>query len=195
MQQPVQHFKMVSHQSVMRCAHGSPASRTRRGLASQIEPDSEAAVDLSTVMRPLGLSPSWQLALAGLATMVILALLDFIGAVFAKEWADTRNPVWFAAALTAFVLLFAFYAGSLKTAELSIVTIGWVVFLQVGLLLYERIRFGAELAPGKWAVIVVILLLQAYLVLAPNGKAGADIPEGAASTAVARAQVAAINQR
>jgi len=30
--------------------------------------------------------------LTSLAAMLVLALLDFIGAVFAKEWADTRQP-------------------------------------------------------------------------------------------------------
>jgi hypothetical protein len=132
-------------------------------------------MDLTVVFRPLGLGPAAQLAIASIATMLVLALLDFIGAVFAKEWADTRNPLWFAAGLAAFVMLFAFYAGSLKTAELSIVTIGWVVFLQVGLLLYERIRYDAVLAPGKWAAIAVILALQAYLVLVPNGDSGSAV--------------------
>jgi multidrug transporter EmrE-like cation transporter len=88
--------------------------------------------------------------------------------VFAKEWADTRQPWWFVAGLATFMGLFCFYAYSLNTAELSIVTIGWVVFLQVGLLLYERLRYGTELPPLKWAAIALILVLQAYLVLAPN---------------------------
>jgi multidrug transporter EmrE-like cation transporter len=132
-------------------------------------------VDLTAVVRPLGLTPTLQLALASVLTMLLLALLDFVGAVFAKEWADTRNPLWFAAGLTAFVILFAFYAGSLKTAELSIVTIGWVVFLQVGLVLYERFRYDAELAPAKWAAIALVLALQAYLMLTPNQQRAADV--------------------
>ncbi len=120
------------------------------------------------LFRPQGLSPFWQFFLTSISAMLVLALLDFIGAIFAKEWADTRQPWWFVAGLVAFMGLFAFYATSLKTAELSIVTIGWVVFLQVGLLLYERVRYGASLPPLKWAAIVLILTLQAYLVLVPN---------------------------
>ena len=57
----------------------------------------------------------------------------------------------------------------------SIVTIGWVVFLQVGLLLYERLRYGTTLSPQKWAAIVLILALQAYLVLVPNESSAADV--------------------
>jgi hypothetical protein len=33
----------------------------------------------------------------------------------------------------------------------------------------ERIRYAVELPNGKWAAIVAILVLQAYLILAPNG--------------------------
>src|SRR3954452_10462022 len=125
-------------------------------------------MELTGITRVLGISPAWQFVLASLGTMLILALLDFVGAIFAKEWADTRHPGWFVLGLASFAVLFVFYASSLRTAELSIVTIGWVVFLQVGLVMYERFRFGATLSPAKWAAIVIILALQAYLVLVPN---------------------------
>ena len=124
---------------------------------------------LDRLVRPQLGSATWQFILTSLSAMILLALFDFVGAVFAKEWADTRQPWWFVAGLATFMGLFCFYAYSLKTAELSIVTIGWVVFLQVGLLLYERFRYGTELPAMKWAAIVIILSLQAYLVLAPNG--------------------------
>jgi len=116
-----------------------------------------------------------QFFLTSITAMIALALLDFIGAVFAKEWADTRQPWWFVAGLVTFMGLFVFYAASLKTAELSIVTIGWVVFLQVGLLLYERVRYGASLPPLKWVAIVLILVLQTYLVLMPNETTSSDV--------------------
>ena len=123
---------------------------------------------LARLVRPHLEAGTWKFIVTSLSAMIILALFDFVGAVFAKEWADTRQPWWFVAGLATFMGLFCFYAYSLKTAELSIVTIGWVVFLQVGLLLYERVRYGAELPPMKWAAIALILALQAYLVLAPN---------------------------
>jgi hypothetical protein len=92
-----------------------------------------------------------------------------VGAVLAKEWTLRGQPVWFVAGLAAFGLLFAVYALSLHVAELSIVTMGWIVFLQVGLLVVDSVRYGVTFPPGKWAAIGVILALQAYLVLAPNG--------------------------
>ncbi len=106
-------------------------------------------MELTGITRALGISPVWQFVLASLGTMLVLALLDFVGAVFAKEWADTRHPGWFVLGLASFGILFVFYASSLRTAELSIVTIGWVVFLQVGLVLYERFRFGRHPLAGE----------------------------------------------
>lgn len=103
--------------------------------------------------------------------MVALAALDLIGAVLAKEWAEERNHWLFAGGLAAFGALFAVYALSLKLAELSTVTFGWIVTLQVGLLRLERVRYAVVLPSGKWAAIVASLILQAYLILAPNGEA------------------------
>ncbi len=105
------------------------------------------------------------------AAMMGLATLDFVGAVFAKEWALGRSRWVFAAGLLTFALLFAVYALSLRVADLSTVTFGWIVCLQVGLLVFERIRYGVTLPAGKWTAIVAILTLQAYLVLMPNGEA------------------------
>jgi hypothetical protein len=51
------------------------------------------------------------------------------------------------------------------------VTFGWIVGLQVAVLVVERVRYEVELPAGKWAAIGAILLLQGYLVLAPNGAA------------------------
>jgi multidrug transporter EmrE-like cation transporter len=152
-------------------------------------------VEIEVMARTQGLHPSVQFFLTSIAAMVILAALDFIGAVFAKEWADTRQPVWFALGMIAFVVLFAFYATSLKTAELSVVTIGWVVFLQVGLVLYERFRYGATLPPGKWLVIVLILALQAYLVLVPNNSSTEVVSGGEPATAAAQTLTVADGSR
>jgi hypothetical protein len=125
----------------------------------------------TAILNGLGIPATWHFFLTSLLAMVALAGLDFIGAIFAKEWAEERHPGWFLAGLFAFGILYIVYANSLKVAELSVVTFGWVIFLQVGLLLYERLRYGVELPATKWAAIVVILALQAYLILAPNTSA------------------------
>jgi hypothetical protein len=106
-----------------------------------------------------------------LAAMLALAGLDFVGSVFAKEWAERRHPGLFAAGLVAFGALYVVYAASLRIAELSVVTLGWIVLLQVGLLVLERVRYDVQLPPGKWVAIAAIMLLQAYLLLMPNHSA------------------------
>ena len=68
-------------------------------------------------------------------------------------------------------MLFCVLAVSLKVAELTYVSLGWIVFLQVGLLAIDRFRYGVVVPPGKWVAIALILALQAYLLLAPNGEA------------------------
>lgn len=125
----------------------------------------------SDILRALGVPASWHFFLFSLAAMLALAGLDFIGAVFAKAWVEDRQTTWFFAGLVAFGVLYVVYAHSLRFAELSVVTFGWVIFLQVGLLVYERLRYDVMLPPAKWAAIAVILALQAYLILAPNAGA------------------------
>ena len=120
-------------------------------------------------LESFGVSGAWRGYGVAFGAMLALAGLDMVGAVLAKEWTLRSQPMWFVAGLAAFALLFAVYALSLRVAELSIVTMGWIVFLQVGLLVIDTVRYGVTFPPGKWAAIGVILALQAYLVLAPNG--------------------------
>lgn len=110
----------------------------------------------------------WPVALVATVAMVALAALDLAGAVAAKEWAVHRSLWPMALGLTAFAVLFWVYASSLQYAELALVTMGWIVMLQVGLLVVDRVRYGVELPAGKWVAVVVLLGAQAYLVLAPT---------------------------
>lgn len=113
---------------------------------------------------------SWNFYLLSFGAMLLLAGLDFAGSVLAKEWTERHHPALFLGGLLIFGLLFAVLAFSLRVAELSIVTFGWIIFLQVGLLLLDRLRYGVMLPNGKWVAVAIILVLQAYLILAPNLK-------------------------
>ena len=54
---------------------------------------------------------------------------------------------------------------------------GWIVLLQVGLPALDRVRCDVALPPARWVAICLILVLQAYLVLAPAvPKSGAAKP-------------------
>jgi hypothetical protein len=88
--------------------------------------------------------------------------------MLAKEWTTARSPWVFAAGAVAFLLLFAVFAFGLRYAELSTVTFGWIIGVQAGVLIIERVRYGVQLPTGKWVAIVLIIGLQAYLVLAPS---------------------------
>ena len=111
---------------------------------------------------------AWPVPVVATLAMVCLAGLDLVGAVFAKEWAQNGSIRALVLGAGAFLVLFWVYASSLRYAELALVTMGWVVMLQVGLVLVDRWRYGVELPAGKWVAIGVVLLAQAYLVLAPS---------------------------
>ena len=115
--------------------------------------------------------PGWPVPVIATSAMVVLAALDLAGAVAAKEWADNGNVRGLVLGSVSFLVLWWVYASSLKYAELSLVTMGWIVILQVGLLLLDRWRYGVELPAGKWVAIAVVLLAQAYLLLAPSATA------------------------
>jgi hypothetical protein len=120
-------------------------------------------------LETLGAPGAWRFYLVSFGAMVVLAGLDIFGAVLAKEWVTRHHPAWFIAGLISFGVLFGVYAASLHVAELSIVTLGWIVFLQIGLLVIDSVRYGVTFPRGKWLAIVLIFVLQIYLVLAPNG--------------------------
>ncbi len=106
--------------------------------------------------------------------MLLLAGLDLAGSVLAKEWSNGRGAWLFLGGAGSFLLLFAVFALGLRYAELSTVTFGWIVALQVAILMVERFRYDVSLPAGKWVAIVGIVCLQGYLILAPNGDSPAD---------------------
>lgn len=110
-----------------------------------------------------GLPQSWRFPIIAFLAMALLATLDFAGAIFAKEWIDRGHTLLLVGGLASFSILFIVYARILAVAELSIVTLGWVVLLQIAVLALDRIHYGVTLPWQKWAAIVVILILQTYL--------------------------------
>jgi hypothetical protein len=119
---------------------------------------------------------SWPQPLVAALAMVVLAVLDLGGAVAAKEAVDRRSPAMAALGVLLFVLLFWVFASSLQVAELAPVTFGWVVILQVGVVLLDRFRYGITMPTSKWVAVAVLLLAQAYLLLGPTKDAGAEPP-------------------
>ena len=111
---------------------------------------------------------TWSTPAVAAGAMVLLAALDGLGAVLAKTWVRTGSWTIGGAGLVTFGLLFWVYSSSLRHAELSTVTFGWIVLLQVGLLLADRFCYGVAVPVDKWAAAAGIIVLQAYLLLAPS---------------------------
>jgi hypothetical protein len=94
--------------------------------------------------------PEWPQPLVAVLAMVVLAALDLLGAVAAKEAVTHRSGPHAVAGAVAFLALFWVYASSPRYADLAPVTFGWNVALQVGLLLIDRFRYDVSLPTGKW---------------------------------------------
>ena len=134
---------------------------------------------------------SWPQPVVAILAMALLAVLDLAGAVAAKEAVERRSPAMAALGVLLFVLLFWIFASSLQVSELAPVTFGWVVILQVGVVLVDRFKYGVTMPTGKWVAVAVLLVAQAYLLLGPTKEAPAPVPASAGTPANAVTAAAA----
>ena len=106
--------------------------------------------------------------------MVVLAGLDLAGAMLAKHWSDHRSLLSLAGGVCVFGLLFVAYGSSLAYADLATVTFGWIVMLQVGVLVLQRFQDGTTVGIDRVVAMAMMLALQAYVVIAPTLDARGD---------------------
>lgn len=99
-----------------------------------------------------------------IGAMVVLAGLDLLGALLARRWAHGGSALWFGAGLGCFALLFWVYGSSLRYAELIPVTFGWLVALQIGLMLIERANSARQVPVGHWLAAIAMIGLEGYLI-------------------------------
>jgi hypothetical protein len=118
---------------------------------------------------------TWPTPLIAVVAMVLLAAVDLASTYATKEAVVRRSLPWAATGAVLFVLLFYIYASSLQYAELTLVTLGWIVILQVGVVVLDRFRYGQLLGPDKWAAIGLIIGAQVYLLLASASAPGATV--------------------
>jgi hypothetical protein len=116
-----------------------------------------------------------------LGLTVALAGIDLVESVLAKEWAIRRSPWLLVAGLVASGLLFAVFVVAVGYTEMSTLTIGWIVVLQLGLMATESIRFGVSHPPDRWVVMGAIVCLLTYLVISPTSS---NMPTSASETSV-----------
>ena len=129
---------------------------------------------------------SWPRPLVATVAMLLLAALDLGGAYAAKEAVVRRSGAYAALGAAAFLLLFWVYACSLQYADLAVVTLGWIVVLQVGVVFLNRWRYGVHLSAGAWVAVSLIIVAQAYLLfgqvsVGPSATDGPSAADGASA--------------
>ena len=137
---------------------------------------------------------SWPEPVVAVVAMVVLAAVDLTASWVTKEAVVRRSAPWAAVGVALFLVLFYVYASSLQYAELALVTLGWVVVLQVGVLLLDRYRYGQQLGLDKWVAVGVIIAAQAYLLVASASAppaSSATPPEPATASRAAASRVVA----
>ena len=102
-----------------------------------------------------------QLSVVGF--MLALAAIDFLGALVAQDFSDRRRLSTFVVGAALSVALFVVYAVALRLANLSIVTMGWIVMLQVAVITFDVVRHGLHLSLVQWTAVSVIIVLQVFL--------------------------------
>jgi hypothetical protein len=134
-----------------------------------------------------------QLAVGGL--MLTLASIDFGAALVAKDFADRRRLPALLVGCGLQIALFLVYAVALRIAELSIVTMGWIVLLQVALIGTDVTRNGLRLSAPQWSAVGLVVVLQVYLVATTDGQTRTstayELPGPAGQAIVAAAYTAA----
>ncbi|MBK6887629.1 MAG: hypothetical protein IPH03_15090 [Tetrasphaera sp.] len=122
------------------------------------------------VVPMLKLPASWPYVVSATVAMGALAALDLLGAFAAKEWMLHRSAWMGALGAASMVLLFWVYASALQFAELAVVTFGWIVLLQIGVLVLDQLRYDVHHSTRTWVAVAVMMAAQGYLVLSsPSG--------------------------
>ncbi|MEO6124940.1 MAG: hypothetical protein ABIR32_14645 [Ilumatobacteraceae bacterium] len=117
----------------------------------------------------MGVRNAW----LGVGAVVTLAGLDLLGAYLAKEFSVKPRWIVMVAGLAAFGLLFFVYVKSLALTDLWVVTFGWVVLLEVGVLVLDRLRFDTHIPTHKMVLAGMIVILQVGLMLPSPHHSGA----------------------
>lgn len=114
------------------------------------------------------LPSTWPTVVTATVAMLALALIDLACAYAAKQWVTTHSGTALLAGIASALLLFWVFASALQYAEMAVVTLGWIVLLQVGVLLLDEIKYGVHHPPRTWAVVASVMVAQGYLVCFPG---------------------------
>lgn len=103
--------------------------------------------------------------------LVLLTGMDMVSSAAAREAVDGTGWVWVSAGVLANVAMWWVLASTLLRGSLTIITIGWCVAAQVGVLVLDRLRYGVQLSAPQWAAVVLIISAQVFLMTGPGSSA------------------------
>jgi hypothetical protein len=104
------------------------------------------------------------------AAVAVLAGLDLAGTLCLKEAALRKSPILGMLGVTLFVVLALTLYVILETSELTIVTLGWIVILQVAVVAVDVLRYEVVLTRLQAAAITVAVLALVVAAVAPAGE-------------------------
>lgn len=95
----------------------------------------------------------------------MLAAVDVVESVRAKEWSERRSVWLLIAGVAAAIVMFGLFSVAVRYTDMSTVTLGWIVVLQIGLMVTERVRYGIDHGLDRWAAVAAMVALQGYLLV------------------------------
>jgi hypothetical protein len=113
-----------------------------------------------------------------LAAIVALAGLDSTAVVLFKEAAAQRDPLYAIYGIGLLICVAGVLIVTLDMADLTIVSLGWIVMFQVVVMVVDAVKYGVY--PGRVQALAVVMALLWLIVaaLAPPAKAEAQQPHG-----------------
>jgi hypothetical protein len=109
----------------------------------------------------------WREQLLAVAGIILITGLDLLASVLAKEWALRQRLLLLGGGVALYTAVYLIYALSLRTATLTVITLGWTVLLQVLVVLVDRFRYGAQLGLDHWVIIALLIFGLVYLTVRP----------------------------
>lgn len=111
-----------------------------------------------------------------LAAIVALAGLDSTAVVLFKEAAAQRNPLYAIYGIGLLICVAGVLIVTLDMADLTIVSLGWIVMFQVVVMVVDALKYGVY--PGRVQAVAILIALMGLIVagLAPSAKAQTQAP-------------------
>lgn len=121
-------------------------------------------------LRPEGSSYAFPVfAVRVLAVIGALSVLDLAGAIALKEASRRQSPMWMFGGVLCFIMLAGLLYLALAIAELTVVSIAWIVLYQVGAVTVDMVVYRVVPTPVQAGALVIAVAALVVAALAPAG--------------------------